>query len=138
MDWNRSSNKNQGIEIKMLKECIRKTWLGNSTNRKWEVNEFKRRLSEAYKKEELFWSQKARIKWLNEGDKNTSYFHASARKREKRTTYLYSRERTGNGVDLRRILVRKLLSISAKSSLLLNQETLRKYSLVFHKQSQMR
>ncbi|XP_071915314.1 uncharacterized protein [Coffea arabica] len=38
----------------------------------------KKKLAEAYNKEEIYWSQKARVQWLKEGDKNTSYFHAMA------------------------------------------------------------
>nr|XP_027067846.1 uncharacterized protein LOC113693518 [Coffea arabica] len=37
----------------------------------------KLQLIKAYKEEELYWSQKARCRWLQEGDKNTAYFHAS-------------------------------------------------------------
>ena len=38
--------------------------------------ELKKELVEAYKKEEIYWGQKARINWLKESDKNTKYFHA--------------------------------------------------------------
>lgn len=42
------------------------------------------KMSEAYMNEEIFWSQKARSKWLKEGHKNTTYFHASVKTRRKR------------------------------------------------------
>ena len=38
----------------------------------------------AFKKEEQYWSQKARLSWLQEGDKNTKYFHAVVKGRRKR------------------------------------------------------
>ena len=41
-------------------------------------------LKEAYSEEKLFWSQKARTTWLQEGDKNTQYFHAVVKGRRKR------------------------------------------------------
>lgn len=43
--------------------------------------ELKNQLDMAYKKEEEYWSQKVRIQWLSEGDKNTHFFHASVAQR---------------------------------------------------------
>lgn len=42
----------------------------------------------AHREEESFWGQKCRQKWLNSGDKNTKYFHASVKA-----------ERARNGLD---------------------------------------
>lgn len=45
--------------------------------------QLKNYLTEAYKQEEEFWSRKARVKWLSEGDNNSRYFHAVTAKRRK-------------------------------------------------------
>ena len=55
----------------------------------------KRKLVEAYKREEIYWSQKARIKWLQEGDKNTSFFHASVMSRRKQNRINGLKRRSG-------------------------------------------
>ena len=43
----------------------------------------KHQLEEAYRDDENFWFQKARSKWLQEGDKNTKYFDAQVNGRRK-------------------------------------------------------
>ena len=44
------------------------------------------KLAEAYRREEVFWGQKARSCWLKEGDKNTKYVHAMVEGRRRRNT----------------------------------------------------
>ncbi|XP_027150198.1 uncharacterized protein LOC113750422 [Coffea eugenioides] len=56
----------------------------NPVNKKEVTAEIKKQLKEAYKKEEQFWCQKARIEWLRDGDKNTRYFHAHVKGRRTR------------------------------------------------------
>ncbi|XP_071926239.1 uncharacterized protein [Coffea arabica] len=55
----------------------------------------KRKLADAYKREELFWSQKIRVKWLKEGDRNTSFFYASVVGRRKQNRISRLQKRSG-------------------------------------------
>ncbi|XP_031100850.1 uncharacterized protein LOC116004818 [Ipomoea triloba] len=41
-------------------------------------------LLQALKLEEIYWKQKARVKWLREGDANTSFFHSTVKDRHRR------------------------------------------------------
>ncbi|WOL06776.1 hypothetical protein Cni_G15510 [Canna indica] len=46
-----------------------------------QCREVEQELRKAIAEEEIFWRQKSRVKWLHEGDRNTSYFHACTRSR---------------------------------------------------------
>ncbi|CAA0806346.1 Unknown protein, partial [Striga hermonthica] len=53
-------------------------------NENWEAwNSTRKELEKAYKMEEIFWQQKARVHWLKEGNKNTKFFHAYTLSRRK-------------------------------------------------------
>lgn len=41
-------------------------------------------LDEAYKSKEEYWNRKSRVIWLQEGEKNTKFFHAVTSERRKR------------------------------------------------------
>lgn len=42
----------------------------------------KKDLEELLDREEILWKQRAKTQWLAEGDRNTSFFHAQAQKRQ--------------------------------------------------------
>ncbi|XP_058082436.1 uncharacterized protein LOC131230548 [Magnolia sinica] len=48
--------------------------------------QIKQKLEELELKEEVFWKQKSRNAWLDEGDRNTSFFHTSVTERTRRAT----------------------------------------------------
>ena len=48
----------------------------------------KMELREAFKEDELCWSQKVMITWLQEGFKNTQFFHVAVKNRRKRNIML--------------------------------------------------
>ena len=44
-------------------------------------------LNDAYAKEEEYWKQRSRLLWLNLGDRNTGFFHATARNRKRANAF---------------------------------------------------
>lgn len=66
-----------------------KIQLEGSLNRQpqvdWEeVRILQKRIDELWMQEEAFWSQRARLKWLEGGDRNTNFFHATTIQRRSR------------------------------------------------------
>ncbi|KAK5839725.1 hypothetical protein PVK06_008557 [Gossypium arboreum] len=62
-------------------------WIIDSTSRKESgrtLKETRRRLDFLYAREESYWAQRSRSKWLREGDRNTRYFHSKATGRLKK------------------------------------------------------
>ncbi|XP_027076017.1 uncharacterized protein [Coffea arabica] len=101
--WKRRSLKiNARGDIDMIKKEIQELRESNAKDRKQKICELKKKLADAYKKEEVFWGQKARINWLREGDKNTGYFHAVVAGRRKRNTITTLQNAGGIGVRMRR------------------------------------
>lgn len=76
LKWRNKVQSNSRSKINDLKQELDRVRNSDSDKRNGEVRELKKQLAEAYKEEEIFWSQKARISWLREGDKNTKYFHS--------------------------------------------------------------
>nr|XP_027089582.1 uncharacterized protein LOC113710661 [Coffea arabica] len=84
LSWNRLNKKNAAIQINEIKRKIQELKDSAVQGKSRKMAELKLKLSSAYKAEEIFWAQKARSKWLKEGDKNTAYFHACVKTRRKR------------------------------------------------------
>ncbi|XP_027076005.1 uncharacterized protein [Coffea arabica] len=82
--WSRTLKLNSRIEIKRIKEEIQDSRTRNGSDNKETIRMLRKQLFDAYKQEELYWNQRARIKWLQNGDKNTTYFHAVVKGRRKR------------------------------------------------------
>ena len=47
---------------------------------------------------EGFWRQKARVKWLSDGDKNTKFFHTAVTKRRRKSVIYRIRKTNGDWV----------------------------------------
>lgn len=47
----------------------------------------------------MFWGQRARVKWLNEGDRNTKFFHATTIQRRGRNRIQRIKDGRGEWVE---------------------------------------
>ena len=84
LNWHRQRDTNAKKEIRELKQRLAKVQGDGYANKNGKMRVLKKELKEAYKREEVYWGQKARVRWLKEGDKNTNYFHASVVERRRR------------------------------------------------------
>ncbi|KAK3188761.1 hypothetical protein Dsin_028322 [Dipteronia sinensis] len=82
-------NKKRDLTIDQLEECLEELDKHAATEG-WFENLRKTRVSimselwRSIRREEQTWRQKSRVKWLNEGDKNTHFFHLMASDRRRR------------------------------------------------------
>lgn len=58
----------------------------NEVNQEEEIH-LKNQISELWKREELYWKQKSRVKWLTRGDQNTTFFHVTTNSRRRRNMF---------------------------------------------------
>lgn len=72
-------------EIKSLRLRINDIRENTSDQAQWDLlGSLEARLEKLLHKEEIYWKQRCRVDWLNEGDRNTAYFHKFTFARRKR------------------------------------------------------
>lgn len=84
LTWNKKLNVNAKKEITRIKQELEWAKQGQGELRQQTIMMKQKELETAYKNEEIFWGQKARHKWLKEGNRNTAYFHATVTSRRRR------------------------------------------------------
>lgn len=104
-NWKRHHHTNSAIKIKELKHRIDTAHTDGVTTTN-ELYHLRTQLMSAYREEETYWKLKSRNQWLNLGDRNTRFFHASTKNRIARNrltsiqdlngTRLYGNREIGN------------------------------------------
>ncbi|CAN1178605.1 Transposon TX1 uncharacterized 149 kDa protein [Linum perenne] len=90
---------NSGLRIKVIQEeLVRVQALPANEDSKREERNLLSSLDELWRKEERFWKQRARINWLNFGDRNTKFFHAATVQRKLRNAIVKLKEENGDWI----------------------------------------
>ncbi|KAI5349016.1 hypothetical protein L3X38_001903 [Prunus dulcis] len=94
-DWSKRKFKNNKIEIDSLVDqlnLMQHSWEENTEN----ISRIKTKLNDLWRKEECYWQQRSRIKWLQNGDSNTSYFHQATIQRRRQNKIARIKGENGN------------------------------------------
>ena len=61
-----------------------------------EINKLRKEINVLLDSEERMWHQRAKVHWMNSGDRNTEYFHSKALDRRKKNTIYGTLEENEN------------------------------------------
>ena len=59
-------------------------------------NNLQEQWEELCSREEMYWRQKSRELWLQDGDRNTKFFHNSAKQKRTSNTIFHTKDASGN------------------------------------------
>ena len=61
-----------------------------------EINKLRKEINVLLDSEEIMWHQRAKVHWMNSGDRNTEYFHSKALDRRKKNTIYWTLDENEN------------------------------------------
>ncbi|CAL1389652.1 unnamed protein product [Linum trigynum] len=97
-DWARVGESNSARNIRTLQGEIEAVRRANPVD--WDkLRDLEGDLGRQWTTEELFWKQKSRVRWLKEGDRNSSYFHTVTRTRRRKNFIAKLRCEDGGWVE---------------------------------------
>ncbi|OMO52011.1 reverse transcriptase [Corchorus capsularis] len=74
------------------------------------VKDMQQQLQHLWREEEIYWHQRARVSWLNCGDKNTQFFHQSTLQRRQYNKILRIKDDNGDWIDKEEVILEKFCS----------------------------
>lgn len=97
--WQRQTFCKADDEIHKLKLQLQAV-LNQPGQDNWEeAKRIQKKIDVMWMQEEAFWGQRARLKWLNDGDKNTKFFHATTIQRRARNRIQRIKDNNGAWVE---------------------------------------
>ncbi|KAH7855337.1 hypothetical protein Vadar_023843 [Vaccinium darrowii] len=97
--WSKKRNFNARRRINEVQGKLKEIGKEREHGEMGQIRALEKELGEAWVQEERFWRQKARISWMVEGDRNTSFFHAKVTQRRKRNAIAGIQNSDGSWCD---------------------------------------
>jgi hypothetical protein len=95
--WGKTTYGNVPKEIKLLQDRINNLKMGTpSRNQLHDIKQLEAKLDEMLHQEEQWWAQRAKVKWLQHGDKNSKYFHFKATQRKRKNMIDFINDNQGH------------------------------------------